>query len=217
MGLRQQLDDMKAARLRAAPAGTAELYNAHIEKLRAIFVSENALDVGDEVPEFELPNHRGKAISMRNLLSDGPVVLTFYRGGWCPYCNLQLRAYQAILEDIKALGAQLVAVSPELPDRSMSTVETNQLTFHVLTDVGNVIARKLGLIWALPEDLQLALRLNGLDLEVVNGDKSWELPITATYVIAQDGHVALASIDLEYRNRLEPEAILSGLKSLSRT
>ncbi len=148
------------------------------------------------------------------MLRRGPAVVTFYRGGWCPYCNLQLRAYQAALPEMTALGAQLVAISPQLPDGSLSTAEANDLTFDVLSDVGNSVARRFGLVYALPEELRAALRSNNKALPGVNGDESWELPVPATYVIGRDRRVALAAIDVDYRNRLEPEAILAALKSL---
>ena len=144
----------------------------------------------------------------------GPRSVTFYRGGWCPYCNIQLRAYQAILPEITARGARLVAISPQLPDGSLSTAEANELTFDVLSDVGNSVARTFGLVWSLPEELRAALLSNNKALPGVNGDDSWELPVPATYVIARDGRVAFAAIDVDYRNRLEPDAILTALRSL---
>jgi peroxiredoxin len=140
--------------------------------------------------------------------------VTFYRGGWCPYCNIQLRAYQAMLPEMTALGARLVAISPQLPDGSLSTAESNELTFAVLSDVGNRVARTFGLVWSLPEELRAALRSNNKALPGINGDDSWELPVPATYVVARDGGVALAAIDVDYRNRLEPDAILTTLRSL---
>lgn len=113
-----------------------------------------------------------------------------------------------------ALGARLVAISPQLPDSSLSTIEANELTFDVLSDIGNNVARNFGLVWSLPEELRAALRSNNKALPGINGDESWELPVPATYVIARDGAVALAAIDVDYRNRLEPEAILNTLRSL---
>ena len=143
-------------------------------------------------------------------------MVTFYRGGWCPYCNIQLRAYQAVLPQIAALGARLVAISPQLPDQSLSTVQANELTFEVLSDVGNHAARRFGLVYALPEELRAALRSNNKALPGINGDDSWELPLPATYVISQDGRIALAYIEVDYRKRLEPGAILDALRSLQR-
>jgi len=214
MGLQQQLDAFKAAFARTAPAGRPALYEAKIEELRASFALERAIRTGNQAPVFTLPDPQGRDVSLATLLEAGPAVVTFYRGSWCPYCSIQLRAYQAILPEMTALGARLVAISPQLPDGSLSTAETNELTFAVLSDVGNSVARTFGLVWSLPEELRAALQSSNKALPAINGDDSWELPVPATYVVARDGGVALAAIDVDYRNRLEPDAILTTLRSL---
>ena len=140
--------------------------------------------------------------------------MTFYRGGWCPYCNLQLRAYQQVLGEITALGAKLVAISPQLPDGSLSMAEVNQLSFDVLSDVGNHVARSFGLVYSLPDELRAALTSNNKALPGINGDDSWELTLPATYVVAPDHKIALAEIELDYRERLEPDAIVAALHTL---
>jgi peroxiredoxin len=214
MGLQQQLDAFKAEFARTAPPGRPALYEAKIEELRASFALESAIGLGDQVPDFRLPDANGKVVSLHDLLQSGPALVTFYRGGWCPYCNIQLRAYQAILPEITSLGASLVAISPQLPDGSLSTSAANALTFDVLSDVGNVVARRFGLVWSLPEELRAALRSNNKALPGVNGDDSWELPVPATYVVARDGRVVLAAVEVDYRKRQEPEAILAALQAL---
>jgi peroxiredoxin len=214
MGLEQQLAEIRAEFTRTAPAGRPALYEAKIEELRSSFAMEKALGVGGEAPDFVLPDAYSHPVSLSGILQHGPAVVTFYRGGWCPYCNLQLRAYQAALPDMMALGARLVAISPQLPDGSLSTAEKNELTFDVLSDVGNEVAHRFGLVYALPEELRAALRSNNKALPGINGDESWELPLPATYVIATDRRVALAFIDVDYRRRLAPEDILASLRSL---
>ncbi len=214
MGLQRQLAAFKAELVRTAPADRLALYEAKIEELRASFALDAATGVGDVAPDFTLPDARGKPVALADLLRSGPVVVTFYRGGWCPYCNIQLRAYQAALPEMTALGARLVAVSPQLPDGSLSTAEANALTFDVLSDVGNNAARSFGLVYALPDELRAAMRSMNKALPAINGDESWELPVPATYVVGRDRRVVLASIDVDYRNRLDPEAILAALKSL---
>lgn len=214
MGLQEQLEAFKAEFARTAPVGRPALYDRKIEELRAGFAYENAIGPGDRVTDFTLLDRAGRSVSLTNILKTGPVVVTFYRGGWCPYCNIQLRAYQAILPELTALGARLVAISPQLAEGSLSTSETNGLTFDVLSDVGNVVARAFGLVWSLPEELRAALRSNNKALPEINGDESWELPVPATYVIARDGRVALAAVEVDYRRRLEPGAILTSLRSL---
>jgi peroxiredoxin len=214
LGLQEQLEAFKAEFARTAPVGRPALYDRKIEELRAGFAYENAIGPGDRVTDFTLLDRAGRSVSLTNILKTGPVVVTFYRGGWCPYCNIQLRAYQAILPELTALGARLVAISPQLAEGSLSTSETNGLTFDVLSDVGNVVARAFGLVWSLPEELRAALRSNNKALPEINGDESWELPVPATYVIARDGRVALAAVEVDYRRRLEPGAILTSLRSL---
>lgn len=214
MALEQQLEDFKAQFLRTAPAGRPALYEAKIEELRSSFAIEAAAGVGSIAPDFRLPDVKGSLVSLSDLLRDGPVVVTFYRGGWCPYCNIQLRAYQAALPQMAALGARLVAISPQLPDQSLSTARVDELTFHVLSDVGNQTARRFGLVYALPEELRAALRSNNKALPGINGDESWELPVPATYVIARDGRIVLAYIEVDYRKRVGPEAILDALRPL---
>lgn len=215
MSLEQELAAFKAEFSRTAPVGRAALYEAKIEQLRADFAFERAVNADGIAPDFALPNAVGKSIVLKDLLRSGPVVLTFYRGGWCPYCNIQLRAYQSILSRISALGARLVAISPQLPDSSLDTVQKNALTFDVLSDVGNEVARSYGLVYSLPEEIRAALRSNNKALPAINGNESWELPVPATYVVARDGLVALAYVEVDYRTRLEPEALLTCLKSLS--
>jgi peroxiredoxin len=215
MNLEQELAVFKAEFSRTAPAGRAALYEAKIEELRAGFALASAVGVDEAAPDFALPNAAGKSIVLKELLRSGSVILTFYRGGWCPYCNIQLRAYQSVLPQISASGARLVAISPQLPDNSLDTANKNALTFDVLSDVRNEVARSYGLVYSLPDEIRAALRSNNKALPSINGDESWELPVPATYVIARDQHVAPAYIEVDYRKRLEPEALLTCLKSLS--
>lgn len=215
MSLQQQLAEYKAEFLRTAPAERAALYEAKVAELKASFPIGKAAAAGDSAPDFTLPDAHGAPVSLAGLLAKGAVVATFYRGGWCPYCNIQLRAYQAILPEMTALGATLVAISPQAPDGSLSTAEKNALSFPVLSDLGNRAARAFGLVYALPQELRDALTSAGKALPGVNGDQSWELPVPATFVIGRDGRIALAHIDIDYRKRLEPDAILAALRSLA--
>jgi peroxiredoxin len=143
-----------------------------------------------------------------------PFVLTFYRGEWCPWCNLTLRAYQRILPQIRALGASLVAVSPQTPEHSLSTVEKKELTFTVLSDVGNIVARKYRLVFTLEQTIRTLYTTIGADLPSFNGDPSWELPMPATFLLAQDGTVRLAFVDEDFTHRLEPATLLAGLQAV---
>jgi peroxiredoxin len=149
-----------------------------------------------------LPDTHRRQVSLTSVLHAGPAIVTFYRGGWCPYCNIQLRAYQRALPEIAGLGGQILAISPQLPDGSLSVSEKNALEFDVLSDAGNVVGRSFGLVYALPEELRAVLRLNSKALPGINGDESWELPVPATFVIGQDRRVALAYVDVACRRRI---------------
>ncbi|NEP50523.1 MAG: AhpC/TSA family protein [Moorea sp. SIO3C2] len=178
-------------------------------------IVDNSLNVGDKAPNFTLPNAVGKLVELQDLLATGAVVISFYRGQWCPYCNLELRALQEFLPEIQQLGATLVAISPQTPDNSLSTTEKNHLTFEVLSDVGNKIAKEFGLVFTVPEELRPVYQSFGIDLPAHNGDETFELPIAATYVINSDGTITDAFVDLDYTKRLDPEEILRALQTLA--
>jgi peroxiredoxin len=151
-------------------------------------------------------------------LKDGPVIVTFYRGGWCPYCNLELRAFQQVLPDIRAAGVSLVAISPEKPDDTLSTAEKNALTFEVLSDVGQNVGRTFGLVYEFSEELKSAYKGFGLDIPAKNGAlREWALPISATYVIDRDGTVIYAHTDADYRDRADPRDIIEVVNQMAAT
>ena len=175
---------------------------------------QQALNSGDQARDFTLPNARGKHTTLNQLLEDGPVVLSFYRGGWCPFCNLEFKALHNILPEIKANGAQLVGVSPETPDNSMATAERHQLQFEVLSDVGNQVARDWGILMSVHPELRSYYIEWGFNLPELNGDDSFELPIPATYIIGADGIITAAYINKDYTQRMEPHAILEALQAL---
>lgn len=168
---------------------------------------------GDAAPDFELPDARGESVTLAGLRSDGPVVLVFYRGAWCPYCNLQLRAFQSALADIHAAGATLVAISPQTPDNSITLAEQAELAFPVLSDVGNAVARSYGLVFALGAADRERHSDLGIDLTAFNGDESWELPAPAVFVLDTDGTIRHASVAGDYRWRVGPDEVLAALRA----
>lgn len=176
-------------------------------------IVEQSLQVGDKAPNFALPNAVGETVQLQDLLKAGPVVIAFYRGQWCPYCNLELRALQQHVGEIKALGATLVAISPQTPDNSLSTREKNELTFEVLSDVGNRVAKQFGLVFTLPEELRPIYQHLGIDLPAHNGDDTFELPLAATYIVAADGTIVHAFVDADYTKRLDPQEIVAALQT----
>ena len=175
-------------------------------------LAENSLGEGDKIPNFSLPNAVGKEVTLESLLNKGALVISFYRGGWCPHCNMELRALQQALPEIEANGATLVAISPETPDNSLSTQEKNELTFEVLSDRNNLLAKQLGLVFTLPESLRPIYSNFGIDIPAHNGDRTFELPLPATYVVAADGTVIYRFATGDYTERLDPAEIVKVLK-----
>ena len=216
MTLKEELDARLAQFLQTASPDRIAAYQHGVDELAASGFAEGAVKEGDMAPDFSLPNVRGEEVRLSQLLAKGPVVLTFYRGGWCPYCNLQLRAYQRVLPEIRALGASLVAISPELPDKSLSTAEKNALEFEVLSDVADDAGRAYRLVFEFSEALKQVYLASGNDLSQWNANHEWHLPIPATYVIDRNGRVKLAFVDPEYRHRLEPADIISTLRTLAK-
>ncbi len=196
-----QSDSIKSIMVKA----TEDLVNTQI--------AEKSLKIGDVVPNFTLNNASGKSVSFKSLLAKGQVVISFYRGGWCPYCNLELRALEQSLPQIKSFGATLVAISPETPDSSLSTSEKNNLTFEVLSDLKNQVAQQFGLVFTLPEELRPIYEQFGIDIPAYNGDSTFELPLPATYVVNTDGKIVHSFVNADYTQRLDPDAILTALKN----
>lgn len=181
---------------------------------------ESSITIGMKAPDFILPNADGQEFSLYSFLQEGPVILSFYRGGWCPVCNDQLYAYQQILPEFEELGAQLVAISPEGPQSAQDTMSKNYITYQVLTDAGNKVAREYDLIWSVPEESREAFSSwlqgeTGKTLAEWNGIDNYELPIPATFVIAQDGRVVYVFKNEDYKQRAKNEDILQALKNLT--
>lgn len=189
------------------------IYAAGLKATEDANIIKNAKHIGDKAPNFTLKNAINKDVSLDEYLKKGPVVLFWYRGGWCPYCNLTLQRLQQELSNFKAEGANLLALTPELPDKSISTTEKNELKFEVLSDIENKVGKAYGVIFKLTEDVAKHYQ-NSFDLHGFNGDESNELPLAATYIINQNGVITYEFLDVDYRKRAEPKAILTALKTL---
>lgn len=172
------------------------------------------LEVGDKAPNFSLSNANGEPITLNALLEKGNVVLTFYRGSWCPYCNLQLNQYQQILKDIQSLGAHLIAISPQTPDESLNIKEKHALEFEVLSDNGNIVARQFTTVFKNGETPIETMKVLGIDFDSHYADDSKELPVPAVFIINETGHITFAkAINGDYRNRVEASDIINALKN----
>ncbi|MFK7910932.1 MAG: peroxiredoxin-like family protein [Akkermansiaceae bacterium] len=213
-------DRLKARAAQGSDKITPEIKAAFadgIEAVKKAKIVETAKQVGDTAPDFTLKNASGKEVKLSEQLKQGPVVLTWYRGGWCPYCNIALAALQEELPAIKKAGASLMALTPELPDKALSTTEKNKLKFQVLTDLNHKAADKYGLIFKLTREVE---KLYGkfFDLKEFNGKEAGTdtLPLAATYIIGTDGKIKWAYLDHDYRKRAEPKDIVKFLEGIKK-
>jgi peroxiredoxin len=214
----QTTRELKATRAKyrgqIIPQPVLTIMDAETSRLAASGLATRALKVGNTAPDFILPDVHGEPVRLRALLDQGPVVVVFYRGGWCPYCNLHLRGFQHRLPAFRELGAKVVAVSPQLPDNSLSTREKNELAFPVLSDVGNKVARQFGIVFELSDELIALYRQFGHALEDFNGtDGSRELPVPGTFLLDSEGVIRLAHVDVDYTRRLDPDDVIEVLKT----
>lgn len=214
MSLTTELDVLREGTTNSMSSETLATLQDSMADLSRSGIGARSLKVGDIVPDFALPNVFGKQVQLGTLLQRGPVVITFYRGGWCPFCSAELQAYENVFEQVKKLGASVVAISPMMPDESLTAAEKQKLTFEVLSDVHNDVARKFGIVYHVQDELQALYEDWGLDLPALNGDNSFDLPVPATYVVDSVGMVRMAFVDPDYTRRLDPTEVLSVLRSL---
>lgn len=214
MSLQTELDTFRAAWEGRVGAQITGLVAADNAALAASGQPGRAARTGSSFPSVVLPDQLGRPVDIADLAAEGPVVVTFYRGGWCPYCSLELRAWQKAMPELVRLGARLVAVSPETPDNALDTAEKNDLAFTVLSDSGGRLADALGIRFALSPEIKALYQKFGHDLPSHNGDGAWSLPMPATFVLARGGQIVLAEVDPDYRRRMEPATALAALGAL---
>lgn len=192
----------------------ARVFECGIAEVAATGIVQKAPKVGDKAELFELPNATGHVIKLADLLKKGPVVLTWYRGGWCPFCDISLHGLLAVEPTIRQLGATLVAITPEAPDYTAKTIKADALTFEVLSDKGNQVAHRYRIAYKIPEQISARMKASKLDLAARNGDNSDELPLAVTYIVDQDGTIRWAFVDADYRKRAEPADVVEALRKL---
>lgn len=195
------------------PFSVIETMRRATKELIASGLAQRALKAGDIAPSFTLNDPEGAPVSSADLLAKGPLVVSFYRGVWCPYCNMELQALQAALSEFRKAGASLVAISPQTPVNSRKSVRENALDFPILSDTRNDVAAAFGLRFELPDYLVELYKSLKNDLPNFNGDDSWTLPMPARYVIGQDGVIRYAEVNPDYTRRPEPSDMLPVLRS----
>ena len=209
--LYEQLQAKKQDFEKNALPNKKEAYKRGIDAVKQGKIIEKALQVGDKAPNFMLKNALGKSISLYDYLQEGKVILTWYRGNWCPYCNMTLRQLQLELPNFNANNTTLIALTPELPDESISTAEKHALQFEVLSDIGNIVAKQYGIVFELTSEVA-AMYNQAFELNNHNGDSSNELPLAATYIINENKEIVYAFLDADYRNRAEPSDLTDFLR-----
>lgn len=199
-------------REKGAEYETSSIVEKFEEELAETDIIHHALKTGDKIPYFALPNATGNTVQAMDLEGYDWLVISFYRGQWCPYCNLELRALEKAVTSLKNIPAKLLAISPQTPDNSLSTVEKNNLTFEVLSDVGNVVAKQFKLVYTVPDYLNDLYKSYGVDFQFFNGKGKIEMPMPATYVVDKKGIIHQYFVSTYSYERLDPKEIIKFLE-----
>ena len=214
--LSQQLAALKAQSVQKKSPERISIENRAETELKAQQLPQKGLKVGDRFPDFELPNAFGENVSLKDFLRKGSLVINFYRGNWCPYCNLELRALHRAMEDIQQCGANLLAISPETPDKGQQTIAKHELQFEVLSDTQNSLAKQIGIAYEIPDYLMNVYEKFGLNLKKHNASDKNEIPIPATYVVDKNGIVQYAFMNEDYTVRAEISEIIEAAKECNK-
>jgi peroxiredoxin len=213
--IREQSDHLKAAAAERLPADVAGVFDRNVRDFLDQGIPSGVVKAGDKLDPFTLDDATGTPVSLDQIVESGPAVIVFYRGGWCPYCNLALRTYQReLLPQLAEYNARLVAISPQSPDQSLSTAEKAQLSFTVLSDPGSRLARRTGIAFQQADEVLAAQRKLGLDLAQINAEGSTELPRPTVLVIDQERTVRFADVQPDYTARTEVADIVAALAGL---
>lgn len=215
LSLTQIIEEYKVEFRKKVPKDIQEKMLEVTQKLKQKGLSHNSLKSGDFIPNFFLTNIQGDETDFKVFLEKNDfVVISFYRGAWCPYCSLELRALQDINSELNKLNSTIVAISPQTPDNSLSTKEKAELKYEVLSDIDNLVAKKFGLVFSLDESLRKIYKQFGIDIPKANNSQSYEIPMPATYIVNKSGKIIYHFIDEDYTKRLEPELLLEKIKSV---
>jgi peroxiredoxin len=215
MNLQEKLDAFKSHfESKVAPPEVVDLFHRTTAGLIATGQAERSLKVGDIAPTFTLTTADGAVVSSTAMLERGPLVVTFYRGVWCPYCNIDLQAIEEVADEIRSFGANLVSISMQTATNSLKSQRQNKLSYPILVDEGGKTADAFGIRFRLQDELIEAYKTFNVDLPVINGEPSWTLPMPARYVIAQDGTIVYAEVSPDYTQRPDPRELVPALQRL---
>ncbi|CAL5866138.1 uncharacterized protein PFLUO_LOCUS345 [Penicillium psychrofluorescens] len=214
MALSKELSTTYTQFLETAPKELSSVITKTVADFKNTYDPAKAIQPGSAFPQFQLSDATGNKLTLNDLLAKGPFLVSFYRGEWCPFCNLELRALQMHLEDFGKRGVTLVAISPELPDQSLSTSEKLSLKFPVLSDVNNELAKQLGIVFAQPEPMRTVYDKFGVDWNKRYGNNQLEVPVPATILVDKKGIVRNSFVNPEYHQRLDPEIALQWIDQL---
>jgi peroxiredoxin len=201
----------KSSRLRP---DFAEAYDDLVNRLTALDRGEVGPKAGEPMPPFALPTETGRIVSLPSMLQSGPVVVSINRGHWCPYCKMELRSLAAIHDRIKGLGAQVVSIMPDTASFTGDFVSKNELPFPVLSDVDLGYSLSLGLIFWVGAEIRRLYEEAGVELEKYHGNQGYFLPMAAKFIVGRDGLVKARQVNIEFRERMEPAAIIAALEAL---
>jgi peroxiredoxin len=217
MTLKHELDQLREQLAQRSTPAKQDLFARAKQAVRDLGLVETAAQAGDMAPDFNLPNQRGEFVSLESLLRRGPAVVVFYRGGWCPYCNLTLRAWRNILPEIAAAHAGLVAIAPTRQDQSKALAGVHNLGFDLLSDGSGRVAKLFGLLYEMPAELVRHYRDAGTDVGAYNADGRYNIPVPAAYVVGRTGLIRYAALDADYERRAEPAEVLAALAAIAET
>ena len=193
------------------PQEVLEAFGKSIEDLKTKNIEEKSIKIGETIPNFSLKNAKNEVVNSSDILKNGKMIIAFYRGSWCPYCNLELKALQEKISEFKEKNATLVAISPQSPDNSLTVIEKHHLTFEVLTDKDNVFAKQLGIVFELQDFVLPYYHALGIDLSSFNENTNNSLPIPAVFVVNESSKIIYKFADANYMNRIDIDELLKTL------
>lgn len=214
--LREQFTERKELIFKYVPAEAQAVHARAIAELKKNGIADRTPRIGSLAPQFELRDQNEHLIRSSDVLQESRLVMCFFRGRWCPFCVGQLEAMNSVLHEIQQARATLVAISPQTVKQSFFMADQHKLSFPLLSDAGNQVARQFGLVYRVPDDQKSIFQRSFINLPLVNGDESWELPIPATYILERDGRVAYTAADPNYMERPEPSEIVEQLRAMNR-